>query len=154
MQFLDKHEGLKKTPLLRQLILFLVISLLLYLGLDILLHHEQIGLNLTQVTNTILGNEEEFLDPILFDSLLERSHFNILSSMITLMLLAVILIHLQPKQKSFILHFSFATAILSHVVLLLTLTSHLFIGLWIGLFILWHLLAFFMGFQILWSLKR
>ena len=153
MQFLDKSKELNKNPLLKKLILFLVLTLLLYLGLDILLHQHQIGLTLTTATNTILGNEEEFLDPILFDTLLERTHSNILSSMITLMLLAVILIRLNPSAKQYLIHFSFITAILSHVVLLLTFSYSLFITLWIGFFILWHLLAFIMGLNIMWRLR-
>ena len=111
MQFLDKSKAFDKNPLLQKLILFLVLSLLLFLGFDVLLHHHQIGLTLNAATNTILGNEEEFLDPILFDSLLERVHADILSAMISLMLLAVILIRLNP--------ISFSTAILSQVALLL-----------------------------------
>jgi len=93
-----------------------------------------------------LGNEEEFLDPILFDSLLERVHADILSAMISLMLLAVILIRLNP--------ISFSTAILSQVALLLAPSYTVFIAIWIILFLLWHLLAFLMGFSIMWKLLR
>ena len=154
MQFLDKSNELKKNPLLVKLILFLTFTLLLYLGADLLLHHHQIGLTLNTATNNILGNEEEFLDPILFDTLLERTHFNILSSMMTLMTLSVILIRLKPKNKQTLIHLAFTTAILSHVSLLLTLSYSLFITLWLGLFMLWHLFAFVMGFSIIWSLKK
>ena len=154
MQFLDKSNELKKNPLLVKLILFLTFTLLLYLGADLLLHHHQIGLTLNTATNNILGNEDEFLEPILFDTLLERTHFNILSSMMTLMTLSVILIRLKPKNKQTLIHLAFTTAILSHVSLLLTLSYSLFITLWLGLFMLWHLFAFVMGFSIIWSLKK
>ena len=154
MQFLDKSKAFDKNPLLQKLILFLVLSLLLFLGFDVLLHHHQIGLTLNAATNTILGNEEEFLDPILFDSLLERVHADILSAMISLMLLAVILIRLNPKSKQRIVHLSFSTAILSQVALLLAPSYTVFIAIWIILFLLWHLLAFLMGFSIMWKLLR
>lgn len=152
MQFLEKSKELNKNPLLKKLILFLVLTLLCYLGLDIFLHQQQIGLSLTTASHTILGNEEEFLDPILFDTLLERTHANILSSMITLMLLALILIRLNPEPKQYLIHLSFLTAIASHVLLLLTNNS-LLIGLWIGFFMLWHLFAFIMALSILWRLR-
>jgi len=97
MKFLKKNKEFEKNPLLKKLILFLVFTLLLFLGLDVLVHHHQIGLTLATATDTILGNEEEFLDPILFDSLLERVHADILSAMIVLMLLATILIRLRAN---------------------------------------------------------
>lgn len=149
MQFLDKAKELDKNPLLKKLILFLVITLLLYLGLDIVLHHQQIGLTFTSASNTILGNEEEFLDPILFDVLLEHVHANILSSMITLLLLTTIYIRLKAESKQRLIHLSFSTAILSQVILLLTTTLPLLINIWIVVFLLWHLSAFILGFIII-----
>ena len=159
MQFLEKSKefdknSLRKNPLLKKLILFLVFTLILFLGLDVLVHHHQIGLTLTTATDTILGNEEEFLDPILFDTILERVHGDILSAMITLMLLSTILIRLSPKSKQRLVHFSFITAILTPIALLIAPSTTLFILLWIVLFLLWHILAFVMGLSILWKLLK
>ena len=159
MQFLDKNKEHEKSsplknPLLKKLILFLVFTLFLFLGLDVLLHHHQIGVTLTTATNTILGNEEEFLDPILFDTILERVHADILSAMITLMLLATILIRLSPQSKQRLVHLSFLTAIFSQIALLLAPSLPLFIALWLVLFLLWHLLAFVMGISIFWKLLK
>jgi hypothetical protein len=124
------------------------------LGLDVLLHHHQIGLTLTTATDTILGNEEEFLDPILFDSILERVHADILSAMITLMILTTILVRLRPKSKQRLVHLSFITAILSQVALLLAPSAPLFISIWIVLFLLWHLLSLILGLSIMWKLLK
>ncbi len=154
MKFLAKSKEFDKNPLLKKLIIFLVLSLLLYLGLDVLLHHHQIGLTLTTATDTILGNEDEFLDPILFDTILECVHSDILSAMITLMLLSTILIRLNTQSKQRLVHLSFITAIFSQVALLLASSLSLFIGLWILLFLFWHLLAFIMGFSIIWKLLK
>ncbi|HHD75936.1 MAG TPA: hypothetical protein ENK82_08735 [Campylobacterales bacterium] len=155
MQFLDKSKELNKNPLLKRVILFLVGTLLLYLGVDTLLHNQQIGLTLTTATHTILGNEEEFLDPILFDTLLEKTHANLLSSMITIMLLATIYIRLTKytQKRQPVIHLTFLTAILSHVALLLTQSYPLLIGIWISLFLLWHLLALYLSVIILWKLR-
>jgi len=154
MKFLKKNKEFDKNPLLKKLILFLVFTLLLFLGLDVLLHHHQIGLTLATATDTILGNEEEFLDPILFDSLLERVHADILSAMIVLMLLATILIRLSSQSKQRLVHLSFLTAIFTQVALLLAPSIPLFIVLWITLFLLWHFIAFVMGLRIIWELLR
>lgn len=154
MQFLDKSKEFDKNPLLKKLILFLVMALLLFLGLDLLVHHNQIGLTLATAQDTILGNEEAFLDPILFDTILERVHSDILSAMISLMLLTTILVRLNPKSKQRLVQLSFTTAILSQVALLLAPKLALFISLWIMLFILWHLLAFIMGSSIIWKLLK
>ncbi|CAA6808266.1 MAG: Unknown protein [uncultured Sulfurovum sp.] len=154
MQFLDKAKEFDKNPLLKKLIFFLVITLLLYLGLDILLHQQQIGLTFKMASHTILGNEEEFLDPILFDALLEHVHANILSSMLTLLLLSSIYIRLNPKSKQRLIHVSFITAIFSHITLLLTTTLSLFISIWIILFLLWHFSAFLLGLVIIGKLVK
>ena len=154
MKFLKKNKEFDKNPLLKKLILFLVFTLLLFLGLDVLLHHHQIGLTLATATDTILGNEEEFLDPILFDSLLERVHADILSAMIVLMLLATILIRLSSQSKQRLVHLSFLTAIFTQVALLLAHSLPQFIVLWITLFLLWHFIAFVMGLRIIWELLR
>jgi len=155
MQFLDKSKELNKNPLLKHLVILLVLTILLYLGIDILLHHQQIGLTLSTATNTILGNEEEFLDPILFDTLLERTHSNILSSLITLMLLASIHIRLTrcTQKRQPIVHLAFTTAILSHIVLLATQTYPSLITIWIGLFLLWHFFALLLSLIIIWKLR-
>ena len=154
MQFLEQNkafakDALRKNPLLKKLILFLVFTLLLFLGLDVLLHHQQIGLTLTTATNTIVGNEEEFLDPIFFDNLLEHVHSDILSAMITLMLLTTIRIRIKPHSKQRLVHLAFMSAILSQIVLLLTSSFPLLIGLWILLFLVWHLCAFIIGLSII-----
>lgn len=154
MKFLKKNKEFDKNPLLKKLILFLVFTLLLFLGLDVLLHHHQIGLTLATATDTILGNEEEFLDPILFDSLLERVHADILSAMIVLMLLATILIRLSSQSKQRLVHLSFLTAIFTQVALLVANSLPQFIVLWITLFLLWHFIAFVMGLRIIWELLR
>jgi uncharacterized BrkB/YihY/UPF0761 family membrane protein len=154
MQFLDKHKELESNPLLRKLILFLVLSLVLFLGLDILLHYHQIGLTLQTATSNILGNEEEFLDPMLFDTLLEHAHSDTLSAMLTLMLLTTVHLRLNPKKKQTCVHLIFLSAILTQVCLLLSSTLFLFIPLWIGLFLFWHLLALWLGISIMWRLLK
>ena len=143
MKFLVTKE-LWHNQLLKWLVVLFVNILILFLLSDILLHHYQIGLEFSKAIETIMGNEEEFLDPILFDALLERVHIDIFTSTITLMLLAVIYVRLVPQNrlKSMPIHFSFLTAILSHMALMAGFYfGELFIELWIVFFIAWHIIA-------------
>jgi hypothetical protein len=154
MKFLNKPKELESNPLLKLLMLFLVLTLMLFLLSDILLHHYQIGLNLPQATETLMGNEENFTDPILFDSLLERVHIDILTSMISIMLVSVILIRLNPKANEYSIHLAFTTAIFTQIALLLAFYNAIFISIWITLFILWHLTLFYMSIITVWRLYK
>ena len=151
MKFLVTKE-LWHNQLLKWLVVLLVLMLLLFLVSDVLLHHFQIGLESSKAIETILGNEEEFTDPILFDALLERVHIDLFTSTITLMLLAVVYVRVAPqdKLKSLPIHLSFLTAIFSHMALMGGFyAGEIIIQLWIGLFLLWHIIAMFMSFYII-----
>lgn len=152
MKFLVTKELQSNTPL-KHLVGILLGVLILFLLTDILLHHYQIGLTLAQAESSILGNEEEFIEPMLFDMLLERIHIDVLTSLITLMLLALIYIRVSSQPKAWLLHTSFMGAILTQLALLSSFWwGKLFIALWIGLFILWHIIAIWLGVVSLWRL--
>ena len=154
MKFLVTKE-LWHNQLLKWLVVLLVVMLLLFLVSDVLLHHFQIGLEPSKAIETILGNEEEFTDPILFDALLERVHIDLFTSTITLMLLAVIYVRVTPQSslKSLPIHLSFLTAILSHITLIGGFyAGEVLIQLWVLLFVVWHILALLLSFYILFRL--
>lgn len=68
------------------------------------------------------------------------------------MLLAVIYVRVVPQSKleSLPVHFSFLTAILSHVSLMVGYyAGEFFIGAWIVLFIAWHIIAMALSFYII-----
>jgi hypothetical protein len=154
MKFLNNSKELKNNPLLTLLMLFLVGTLMLFLISDLLLHHYQIGLILNQAQETIMGNEENFTEPMLFDTLLEHLHIDILTSMITLMLLAVILIRLEPKAKQYTIHLAFLSAIFSQIAFILSFYFYVAIPFWIGFFLLWHFVAFYMAIKSIWRLYK
>ncbi|MCH9814736.1 MAG: hypothetical protein K0U47_12430 [Epsilonproteobacteria bacterium] len=150
-------KTLDHNPLLKKLVWVVTAILLLFLILDLILHHYQIGLTLEAATSTIMGDEENFIDPILFDTLLERVHIDIFISLLTLLVISSIFVAV-AKQTSVLnklLHFSFSTAILSHITLLMGYYWGVtFIVFWIVLCILWHLLAMLMALMILIGLTR
>ena len=152
MKFLVSKE-LQKNPLLKKLVIFVAFILALFLVSDILLHHFQIGLFFDKAIETILGNEEAFIDPLPFDSLLERVHINILTSLLTLMIIASVCISL--GSKGILIHLAFISAILSHIALLSALSvGKIAIMIWITLFLLWHILAIMMTLAIMIRLFR
>ena len=125
---------------------------MLFLVSDMLLHHYQIGLEISKATETLLGNEEEFTDPILFDALLERVHIDIFTSTITLMLLSIVYVRITPqhKIKSLPIHLLFLTAIFSHMALMGGFYGgEFFIMAWIGLFAIWHIIAIGLSFYMI-----
>ena len=154
MKFLVTKE-LWHNQLLKWLVVFFVAILILFLLSDMLLHHYQIGLEFSRAIETIMGNEEEFTDPILFDALLERVHIDIFTSTITLMLLVLIYVRVVPqnKIKSLPIHLLFLTAILSHIALMGGFyAGEFFIYSWVVLFIIWHIIAIALSFYTIFRL--
>lgn len=144
MKFLVTKE-LSSNTLLRVQVLWLTAILALFLLADMIVHHYKIGLSPVLAYEHILGNEEAFVEPIIFSVLLENIHIDLFVSMITLMLLVVIFIRVTQVQKTKMIHLAFISAILAPLSLLLStfFYGEVFIDLWIGLFILWHLSAFY-----------
>jgi len=143
MKFLVSKE-LGQNKLLRIQVLWLTGILALFLLTDMVLHHYKVGLNPTLALEHILGNEEVFIEPIIFSVLLENIHIDFFVSMITLMLLVVIFIRVEEDRKSKLIHVVFLSAILAPLSLLLGyFYGVVFIYAWISLFVLWHLCAFY-----------
>lgn len=154
MKFLVVKE-LRHNPLLKSVVILLVAFLGLFLVSDMILHHLQIGLSPNKATETLLGNEESFIEPILFDALLERIHVDIFTSMMTLVLLSIIYMRVLNKKNSKVIHLAFITAILAPITLVLAyFYGAVFIISWIGLFMLWHIAGTYLSIRIVWSLLR
>jgi len=143
MKFLVTKE-LGQNKLLRVQVLWLTALLALFLVSDMVLHHYQVGFVPSLAIEHILGNEEAFIEPIIFSVLLENIHIDLFVSMITLMLLVVIFIRVTNSRDSKVIHLAFLSAILAPLSLLLGyFYGASFIYLWIGFFILWHVFALY-----------
>lgn len=148
MKFLITKE-LKDNSLLRLLVTLLVSFFMLFLALNIVLHHYQIGLNLDKAMESIIGDADNFIEPILFDILIERVHIDIFISMILLTLLVIIYIRVEKKPKNIFIHIVFLSNIFSNISFILGYYyGEIFIILWIGLFLLWHIFSFYISFII------
>ena len=156
MKFLTT-KSLKENPFLKNLLVGLIIFIILFLFLDIALYSEQIGLRFEDVKNRILGNEEEFIEPILFDSLLIMIHSNLFFSMLILLILSAIWIRVSKLNtfSKWILHLLFLMAIFSNVFLLLGYFYISFrVEIWVVLFWSWHFMAIFMAIYTMYGIYK
>ncbi len=151
MKFLVTKD-LAHSTLLTYLISAVVCMLLLYIGFDAVLHAYVIGLDMHSVSVTLFGDVENFVEPILIDSLLLQVHIDLFMTLFALLILSSIYIRLyssKPMTK-WIVHLLFILGMLAPVTLILAyFVSALFTTMWLMSFILWHILASVVALMIL-----
>jgi hypothetical protein len=143
MKFLVTKD-LAHSTLLNYLMASVVVAILLYIGFDIVLHTYVIGLDMHNVSVTLFGDAENFVEPILIDSLLLQIHIDLFMTLFALLILSSIYIRLYSSNvlTKWIVHFLFIMGILSPLALILAyFVSTVFTGIWLISFLLWHLLA-------------
>ncbi len=156
MKFLTTKE-LNENRLLQYLIAGLLIFFVLFLISDVALHHLQIGLTFKEACSLILGNEEEFIEPILLETLLLTVHIDLFFSMLLLLCLSAISIRVFKRGNP---TFWFLNALyISAMLAPLLLISSYFLGemvvmAWIVVFALWHILALFLSLKTLYAVFR
>ena len=151
MKFLVTKD-LAHSTLLTYLMSAVVFMLLLYIGFDAVLHAYVIGLDMHSVSVTLFGDAENFVEPILIDSLLLQVHIDLFMTLFALLILSSIYIRLyssKPMTK-WIVHLLFILGMLAPVTLILAyFVSALFTTMWLMSFILWHILASVVALMIL-----
>lgn len=151
MKFLVTKD-LAHSTLLSYLMGSVVFVILLYLGLDTVLHAYVIGLDMHSVSVTLFGDAENFVEPLLIDSLLLQVHIDLFMTLFALLILSSIYIRLYSSKvmTKWIVHLLFILGMLSPVTLMLAyFVSTLFAAMWLISFILWHLLASVVAIMIL-----
>jgi len=146
MKFLVTKE-LAYSSLLKNLVVGVCIALFFYFMLDVLLHGYIIGFTFEEMNSTLYGNAEEFIEPILIDSLLLQVHIDLFMSLLAVMMIASIYIRLFSTQKmtKWLVHTLFLLSLLSPMILIFAyLTSKIAVFIWIVCFVLGHLLAMIM----------
>ena len=131
-------------PLLGGLLLFI----LLFLSADLLLKEMAIGLTPTQLSETLYGNEEEYIEPLGKHALLEQIHGDIFFMMMTLLTLSAVYARLCQNTNLRMVNINamMISALLSVLFLPLAYyASAHFILPYILAFYSWHILAFFMA---------
>lgn len=151
MKFLVTKD-LEHTTLLAKLMAGVSIALFCYLGLDVVLHGYVLGADATSITTTLYGNAEEFIEPILLDTLLLQVHIDLFMSLFSIMIIASIYIRLYSANVStkWLVHTLFILGLLAPLGLLIAyFISVGFVYVWIGSFILGHLLGMGMSLGII-----
>jgi len=131
-------------PLLGGLLLFLI----LFLSADVLLKNDHIGLTPSHLSQTLFGNEEEYIEPITEHFLLELMHSDIFFMMMTLLTLSAVYARLCQNSTIRIVNINAVMISALLTILLLPLAyyvSTLFILPYIIAFYSWHILALFMA---------
>ena len=143
MKFLVTKD-LAHSTLLTYLMGSVVFVILLYLGFDTVLHAYAIGLDLDSVSVTLFGDVENFVEPILIDSLLLQVHIDLFMTLFALLILSSIYIRLYSEKgmTKWVVHVLFILGMLAPAALLLAyFVSESFTAMWLISFVLWHVLA-------------
>lgn len=156
MKFLIKKD-LEYASLFKNLMLGVTSALFLYLILDVFLHAIIIGKDMVSVANTLYGNEEMFIEPILLDALLLQVHIDLFMNVITLMIIASIYIRFfntQVMTKVWV-HVLFITGLLAPIFIVIAyFSSEIFIYAWFISFTIGHVLGMFMSLMIVKELLK
>ena len=151
MKFLVTKD-LAHSTLLSYLMGSVVFAILLYLGFDMVLHAYVIGLDMQSASVTLFGDVENFVEPVLIDSLLLQVHIDLFMTLFALLILSSIYIRLYSDKvmTKWVVHLLFSLGILAPVTLLLAyFVSASFTAMWLISFVLWHVLASIVALMIL-----
>ena len=143
MKFLVTKD-LEHSTLLSYLMGSVVFMILLYLTFDVVLHAYVIGLDMHSISVTLFGDVENFVEPVLIDSLLLQVHIDLFMTLFAVMILASIYIRLYSSRSmtKWTVHLLFILGILAPTALLLAyFVSESFMFIWLISFLLWHFLG-------------
>ena len=151
MKFLVTKD-LAHSTLLTYLMGSVVFAILLYLGFDTVLHAYVIGLDMQSVSITLFGDAENFVEPVLIDSLLLQVHIDLFITLFAILILSSIYIRLYSDNMvtKWVVHLLFSLRILAPVVLLLAYyVSASLTAIWLISFVIWHILGCIVAMMIL-----
>lgn len=151
MKFLVTKD-MGHSTLLTYLMGSVVVAILLYVGLDTVLHAYVIGLDMHSISVTLFGDAENFVEPILIDSLLLQVHIDLFMTLFAILILSSIYIRLYAEKvmTKWVVHLLFIMGMLAPAALLLAyFVSASFAAIWLISFVLWHLLACIVSLMIL-----
>lgn len=151
MKFLVTKD-LAHSTLLTYLVSAVVFAILLYLGLDVVLHAYVIGLDMASIRATLFGDEANFLEPILIDSLLLQVHIDLFMTLFAILILASVYIRLYSNKTmtKWTVHLLFIFGMLAPMMLLFSyFVSPSLTIIWLCCFAVWHFLALYVSFMIL-----
>ncbi len=153
MKFLVTKD-LEYSTLIKNLMAGVVFALFFFFLLDVVLHSYVLGLDVSTLSTTLFGNPDEFIEPILLDTLLLQVHIDLFMALFSIMIVASIYIRLHSKKvmTKWLVHALFILGLFTPILLLVAyFTNVWFVTIWLVTFICGHLLAMWMS---LLSLKK
>ena len=146
MKFIVSKD-LRKNRLMRNLLLFFSLIMLLFLALDVVNKALRFGFTFTDIQNSILGNKEEFIEPISMLGALELIHSDMFMAMLLLLLIGAIFMRIETKFKAQQLSSAIMLSIASFVSFFSSMFfGKVFVTVAVVAFLSWHILAMFMLF--------
>ncbi|MDA3946373.1 MAG: hypothetical protein PF439_06810 [Helicobacteraceae bacterium] len=140
-------KDIKNDTLMRPLLGGLLLFILLFVSADILLKSDHIGLTESKLTQTLFGNEEEYIEAVNEHFLLELIHSDIFFMMMTLLTLSAVYARLCQNRSLRIININVTMiAALLTIILLPSayyVSAH-FVLPYIVVFYIWHIMAFMM----------
>ena len=131
-------------PLLSALSLFAAA----FLTGDIFLKRDHIGLDRQTLSNTLYGNEEEFVEPVTRHFVLELLHSDIFFMMMTLLTLSAVYARLSTSKRlaAILINIAMLSAIADIVLFALAyFRGDSYIFPWLAVFWTWHAAALYMA---------
>ena len=150
MRFLltnEKHVRSSLHPLLTGIILAIV----LFMPLDILWHGTAFGFTPSQVMHTLYGDEENFIDPLAFDTVLLQAHTDWFSTFIVLLITEAFTIRYLSTARftTVVVHAIGILGMLTPLLLIAAYRYALLLWVWWGMFYGWHGLIGIIGTRLL-----
>lgn len=136
-------KDLKKDKIMKPILSSVLLFSILYIISDFFVKYNNFGITPDIIKLTVLGDEEQFLDPLGKNIFLEFWHIEIFSIMMVCFIVCTIYIRLSngSKRALFVVNTLLISAILSLVLLpVLYFYSAAFIYPYLFTFYLWHIL--------------
>lgn len=156
MKFIASKK-LSDNPILRSVIVWMLLLLILAMVLSLGAKEIEYGLTPQTWVSTVMGNPDEFIDPMLFSDLLLSIHTDLFGLIITFILIASLYVRTSRSMKSKIIVFSallFALLLYPLGLLGSTLIGAIGIITALSAFIVFHTLIIILCFDLLLSLSR
>jgi len=149
-------KDLRKNIVMRNLLIAFSIITLLFLALDITAKTLRFGASISEIKANILGNEEEFLEPLSMISALEILHLDLFLAIILLLMISSIFMRVDAKFKAGLLSSTMLFSIISFSSFFGALFfGELFVTISVVTFILWHLgAAWIVLISLIWLFKK
>jgi len=149
-------KDLKKDKSMQAILSGLLTFMFLYLIVDIFVKQGSFGIFSDEITMTLFGNVDEFLDPMSKASFLEFIHTEIFFIMMILLTLSAVYLRVANNNKySILLVNGMMMSALSSLIALgvsFYFASNLVL-IYVVCFFIWHILASYMTLYSLWSLN-